>query len=391
MSKEMQSSEKVSSFQNSLGFQLLQEYLNSQASFPQKMVNTILSPLSMSISLGMVFNGASGQTKKSIAKTMGTPEMGADQINPAMQKSSNAFKKMTGIQVSIANSLWVKQGIILQPDFQSICQNFYSAKTSSIDFSSADTLPTINGWVEKATQGYIPKILDRISPSTVLFLINAVYFKGMWTSQFDPQKTKTGIFHTTGGEQVESAFMNQSGKFSYLQTEHFKAARLPYGDGRLGMVVYLPTFHTSIEDSIKAFQSNLNLESWEKWLGQFHTMDGSLSMPRFEGDCDLDLRETLTNLGMGDAFDQSRADFSSMCASPSQMYISDVKHKTRLEVNEEGTVAAAATKVTMMSKSMSMRFSLVLDRPFFFAIHDNKTGGLLFIGWITRPGVKSSK
>ncbi len=376
---------------NQFGFRLLQGYLDSSGSFPQNTANTILSPLSMSSSLGMVINGASGQTKESIANTLGVPAQEGGLFNETMQRTTATLTNQPGFQLAVANSLWVKKGVSLKSAFRSVCQDYYAAQSTSLDFSSPDSLPAINGWVNQATQGNIPKILEKISPSTVLYLINAVYFKGRWANQFDPQRTKPGVFHLLGGGESQSTFMNQSGRFSYVQTEDFKGARLPYRDERLSMIVCLPTQKTSIEESVTAFQATLNSNKWAEWQDMFHTVEGTLSMPRFEIDCDMNLKETLIGLGMKEAFDQSRADFSEMCDSPSQIFISDVKHKTRLEVNEEGTVASAATKVTMTSKSIGMRFSLLLDRPFFIAIQDNHSGALLFIGWITQPTSSLSK
>lgn len=391
MSDESRNSTKLTGIKNRLGFRPLEKYLELQSTFSKEMENAVLSPLSMNAALGMVYHGAGDNTKRCITETFGNVDIDATTFSRSLQASIEAFNNIRGLEIAIANSLWVKRGVSLKEKFQTACRDYFSAEVYEQDFSSPDALNIINEWVKNATQGNIPTILEKISPSTVLFIINAVFFKGTWANQFDPHKTRTGTFHSLKNAEIQCQFMNQSGKYDYLQTEIFKAARLPYQDERFAMFLFLPTQRTTQEEAISTLQDNLKTENWQGWLEKFHEMEGNITMPRISLDCDMDLKETLIALGMGDAFNQSRADFSEMCESPADVFISDVKHKTRLDVNEEGTVAAAATKVTMMSKSMAMRFSMILDRPFFFAIHDRQSGALLFIGWIVNPNSSSTK
>jgi serpin B len=218
----------------------------------------------------------------------------------------------------------------------------------------------------------------------MLYLINAIYFKGDWTRQFDKTKTSDQPFHLLDGSTKPVPLMTQGGTFTYLKNDSFQAVSLPYGNGRLSMLVFLPASGSSLQ----AFEQSLNETNWQTWNSQFHNAEGALKLPRFSMDYELSLNQTLKALGMSTAFDSKAADFSAMGSGSERFYISEVKHKTFLEVNEEGTEAAAATSVGMGTTAIrpgDTKFNMVVDRPFFIAIRDNTTGSVLFMGAIVQP------
>src|SRR5262249_20231304 len=229
------------------------------------------------------------------------------------------------------------------------------------------------------THGKIAKVVDQINPDTLLLLINAIYFKGKWATQFDPAKTKEENFTPAGDVQKRVPMMHQSNRYSYFENDKFQAVSLPYGNKRVSMYVCLPRSNSSLAE----FHRMLTAESWSAWMNQFREMKGDLSLPRFKVEYETSLKAALTSIGMGAAFKEN-ADFSAMVAPPTRAYIGDVKHKAFAEVNEEGTEAAAVTSVEMRTVSMiqPQTFRMIVDHPFFFAIRDNRTGAVLFMGSI---------
>ena len=241
--------------------------------------------------------------------------------------------------------------------------------------------------MSKNTEGKIDRIIDRIEPEAVLFLINGIYFKGQWQISFDKEKTKEDIFRLAGGTQKKLPMMFQSRRFLYQKGKGFQAVALPYGAGRISMYVFLPDEQTTLDQ----FERNLTIENWQSWMNTFRFVPGDLTLPRFKVEYDASLNDMLKALGMAEAFDPSRADFSGI-AGPSagnRVFISEVKHKALAEVNEEGTVAAAVTSVGIFTTSAQPPqepFTMKVDRPFFFAIRDNTTGVVLFMGSVADPG-----
>jgi serpin B len=258
---------------------------------------------------------------------------------------------------------------------------FFNAVVTALDFSDAGAADTINAWVEEKTHGKIDTIVEPpIHPLTVMFLINAIYFKGTWTYEFDPDDTREATFHTGSGQDKTVEMMNLSGELPYLETEDFQAVRLPYGYELFSMTVLLPKGERSADDLMTGF----NQENWNNWMDGFATEDISLSLPKFEIEYKLKLNDILIALGMQDAFDPLQADFTGIRAT-GELYISEVKHKTYVKVNEEGTEAAAVTSVEV--KELSARPPMVVDRPFLFVIHDSHSRALLFMGKIVDPAV----
>jgi serpin B len=331
----------------------------------------------------MTYNGADGETQQAMAKALELQGMSLQDINQANDTLKATLENADpAVQLSIANSLWAKQGIGFKPDFMQRNQQFYGAKVTELDFGKPDAPKIINNWVKENTRGKIDQIVQQIQPDDVLFLINAIYFKGKWTKEFDKSKTTERPFYLSDGTQKQHPMMSQSGRYRYYENENFQAVTLPYGTERLSLYVFLPRKNTTLD----AFQQQLAVENWQQWMNQFQMRRGSIQLPRFKFEYDIQLNTALKSLGMEAAFDGSRANFSNMTSA--SVKIDEVKHKTFVEVNEEGTEAAAATSVraTLTSARMPEEpFQMVVDRPFFCAIRDNQTGTVLFMGSIREP------
>lgn len=347
--------------------------------------NIFVSPASVALCLAMAYNGAEGETRQAMARALETQAMSLDELNRAYSGLRAALENPDAkVKLQIANSLWARQGLKFKPDFIRRTQDYFGAQVTALDFSDPSSPATINRWVSDKTNGKIDKIIDQIDGNSVLFLINAIYFKGAWAKTFDQAKTREQDFTLVRGSK-RVPMMSQSGNYQYLETKDFQAVSLPYGGGRVSFYVFLP----AQSSSLAAFEKSLNEANWQQWMGQFSEREGDISLPRFRVTYETGLNDALKALGMGVAFDEGRANFSGMIELGGQnVYISRVKHKTFAEVNEEGTEAAAVTSTEMRATSMRapmQRFRMVVDRPFFCAIRDNTSGAVLFMGSIYDP------
>ena len=363
-----------------LGFSLFNEIRKTEQD-----KNIFISPFSISVALAMTLNGAAGETEQAMTNTLQLHGLDSESINTGYaglrQTLLTSDPKVT---LTIANSLWARQGFSFKPDFLQRNTQFFGAEISTLDFDNSSASKTINQWVDTNTNGKIQRIVgDQIDPITVLFLINAIYFKGTWQKEFDPSKTREGPFHLANGDEKQVPMMRQQRWYPYYREENFQAISLAYGDGQMSMYIFLP----DRESDLNIFLENLNAESWENWMSQFHEQDVSLVMPKFKLEYGKTLNDPLKALGMDVAFDPELADFSRMASLEfGNLYIEKVVHKTFVEVNEEGTEAAAATSVEVGVKSVPPPpISFSVDRPFFFAIRDNETKTVLFMGVVVEP------
>ena len=344
--------------------------------------NVLLSPASVAIALGMTYNGASGQTQQAMQQTLALEGMSLEQVNQANQALLSQIQNADAeVTLTIANSLWAMAGLTFQSDFVQHNQTFYAADITQLDFSHPDAADRINAWVNNKTAGKIPQIVDQINPNDILFLINAIYFKGNWTTPFDPSNTIDRPFHLADGSVKSHPFMSQHGRYSYLETDQFQAVQLPYGKKRWQMLLFLPKPNSDLT----RFVQSLTAENWQTWMQSFMASPGTIQLPRFRLEYGLSLIDALKALGMSIAFDPNHADFAAMTDRPA--YISEVQHKTFMEVNEAGTEAAAATSVTVTTRAALPQppFQMTVDRPFFYAIQDETTGTILFTGAIGEP------
>ncbi len=359
-------------------FDLLQAVLKEDSN-----ANVFISPTSIAFALAMTYNGADGATMQAMADVLDVQNMSLDDVNQGYAALMQAIQAADPeVKLTIANSLWARQGFDFEHDFLQRNRTFYSAEVSSLDFADPAATDTINAWVSDNTNGKIEQIVGQLDPLTVMVLINAIYFKGSWTTSFDEEMTSDRPFTLADGTEKDVPMMEQSGEtYPYYEDEDVQAVSLPYGDGRISMYIFLP----SEDSSLRAFQRRLNAKQWEEWMQNFSDEEGDIVLPRFKLEYEKELNDVLAALGMDVAFDCNQADFSRMY-SKEPLCISKVKHKSFVEVNEEGTEAAAATSVEMTLSAMPMQgFSMIVDRPFFFAIRDNETGAVLFMGSVVEP------
>ncbi|MBS4016017.1 MAG: serpin family protein [Candidatus Latescibacteria bacterium] len=369
----------IVSANNDFGFRLFQELIRQEG-----IENNFISPTSIAMALAMTYNGAQTETKKAMAQTLGVSELSLLEFNQANLALRNHLKKSSKkIRLTIANSLWADKGTRFKKDFLKANKKYYSAQISTLDFAAPKSASTINDWVSKNTQGKIPKILDQIGEDVVAILINAIYFKGDWQNEFEPEATFERTFYCLDGKEKKHPMMYQQDRYLYLSDEKFEAVALPYENNQMSMYLFLPSEKSDIKD----FLENLDYQNWQQWLGLFETREGNITLPRFKIEYEKSLKNTLAAIGMEIAFTEN-ADFTKMAASDikGNIYIGDVKHKTFIEVNEQGTEAAAITSVHMEIKGAPMTsFSLLFNRPFLYAIVDNQTGSILFMGVLSEP------
>jgi serpin B len=362
---------------NGLGFQLLAQ---CRQSLPK--TNYFLSPAGLAFALSMVQNGAQGETLRQIMSTLRVGNIPPAQLNKANKALLDHLSKLDPkIKLEIANALWIDQKISIKPDFISINRRDYDADVANGNFQDPATVRKINDWVSARTHGKIPTILEPpLDPMLRLILLDAIYFKGEWLAPFATNLTRDLPFTLGKGQTVQHPRMSRTGHYGYSEEDRFQAVELPYAGGEMSMFVFLPK--GGLDEFLKAF----TVGDFEASIKRMHPRDGTVELPRFKLENDYDLTGVLPPMGMPLAF-TSRADFSRMSDEP--LYISFVKQKTYVAVNEEGTVAAAVTATGFRAMAMRMEpqppFHFVVDRPFFITIRERQTGLILFLGAIADP------
>ena len=358
------------------GFQLFQQIYQSNK-------NLFVSPLSISTALTMTMNGAVGITQQEIAQTLAFPRRDLESVNADfanLQKSLQVISPQVKLQ--IANSLWGREDIEFQPAFLQTNSDYFNVTLRQLNFTDPQATATINRWVSDNTNGKIEKIVDQVGARTILFLINAIYFKGDWTTAFDPKKTREQDFFLSDGSTKKVQMMSQTGKYAAYRGKEFQVIRLPYDNGRLGMYVFLPNADLPLKTLIR----NLTIDNWNQWQSEFQQQQGDIALPRFKIEYETRLNPYLSDLGMKTAFIPNQADFSRISQQPSDLHIEEVKHKSYIEVAEEGTEAAAVTSVQIRTTAIQPnRLRFIANRPFFFAIEDQWTSSLLFLGTVVNP------
>jgi serine protease inhibitor len=377
----------VAAADNAFGFRLLNAV---QKTVPSG--NVVLSPVSAALNLSMVLNGADGQTRQEMLSALSLSGWELSAINEANAQLIKVIRTPAdSITLSVADSLWVdSRRATLRPDYVKQTQARYDAEMSDIDFSNPTAATRINGWASKETHGRIAKVIDRIDPADLVLLLNAVYFKGQWTHKFDKAQTQQRDFALAGGAVKQVPRMAQSGRFDYFETPQLQAIRLSFGDGDLAMEVLLP----AKSSSLGALEAELTAEHWTSWQAQYVPRSGTIELPRFELKSNYRLNDPLQALGMTRAFHPDGAQLTGMFASaPGQLrtgrfVISSVVQSTYWKVDEEGSEAAAVTTTGIRAAAVARPvepFRMIVDRPFFCAIEDRRSGALLFIGAIYDP------
>jgi len=357
----------------------------------------IYSPLSITYVLGMVNDAATGDTEKELEQTLGFHKGGIKAVNDYCKKLIEGLPKVDNkVTLDIANAIFLNKDYTLKQQFQQDMQNYYDAKAEALDFSSPQTLEHINGWCNDKTKGMIPKILDEVNPYMVSYLLNAIYFKADWASKFDPKNTKEETFTTEKGSTT-LPMMHQNVLISYLKTNTYSAVILPYGSGLWNMTVLLPEEGETTDDLIKevAQSSVLNNRGWCGTGGNvFQGYEVDLKLPRFETASDtdeLDVKNGLVGLmqkmGIKLAFDSDFAEIPNMCEDRN-LYISMMRQKAKIKVNEEGSEAAAVTVAgmdlnTAVGPQEYPKATFHANRPFVYVIREASSGVILFVGKFT--------
>jgi len=369
---------KLAAANTGFAFDLLKQIVKEQPD-----ANVFISPFSVSSVLQMAGNGAVGETKLEMQDVLRTAGLPAVSLNAAGKDLSEALNSQTNVILDLANAIWYQEGLRLKPGFVSDSQDYFSAKLGGVDFGKPESAQTINGWAEKKTRGKIQDVVQfPFPPLTRVILANAIYFKGKWEHPFDTNQTRPHVFYLSGGGKEQAPTMWRRDHLFYQQGDDFQAVWLPYAGGRLRMDLFLPATNSSLQKIL----ADLNSDNWrDKILPRFIDREGTLALPRFKLDYDVELNDPLEALGMKKAFTPA-ADFSAMADEP--LYISAVKQKSFLDVNEEGTEAAAVTTVTMRTTAIFRPlepFEMTVDRPFLFVIEDSQTQSILFMGVVCDP------
>ncbi|MDO9154471.1 MAG: serpin family protein [Paludibacter sp.] len=334
--------------------------------------NVFISPLSVSMALGMAWNGADNETKTEMERTLNMAGMTMDEINEYYQIMLTTLPKMdAATKLNIANSIWYKTGFPVKNDYLKVNTDYFGAEVKELDFAKAWALDTINNWCARKTNNLIKKPLDNISADAVMYLINAIYFKGVWTKKFDTKATVERNFTNEKNAQVKVNMMQQTDTFKYTIDDQAEYLDLPYGNKAFSMTVILPKEGKTTNEILR----NLTLDNWNNILKNMTTQKVKVQLPRFKTQNSFELKDVLTDMGMKKAF-TTEADFSKI--SDYRLLISRVIHSTFCEVNETGTEAAAVTIIVFETTSMPMYPEFYVNRPFVFVIREQSTGVILF-------------
>lgn len=377
-----------------IGFELLH-----RLSVPGE--NLCISPVSISCALQLALAGAGGQTAQEMLGMMGITspnpaELANDCANllQELQRSAGSGARFEGpganLHFTIANSLWVHHKVQLSPEFQVTLTTKYGAESKNIDFADPKSLQQVNQWVSQKTAGKIPSIIDSLTPDNLLVLINCAYFKARWALQFDKAHTEPHDFHLAQSRTVSVSMMvHKDTKLAYFADRNMQVARLPYTDSRFAMYIILPAVGVDISTLV----TQLSPAMWDHVYSKLQDHEGTFAMPRFRVTFTSGLKSVLQSMGMHEAF-TPKANFWRMFAAgddvprPPFFQIDQVIHKTFIDVDEEGTEAAAATAVMMYGAGMPPPvppFEMIVDRPFMFVVQENTSGAMLFSGVVTHP------
>lgn len=365
---------------NAFGLELVREMVERDGR-----PNIVVSPLSASMALGMTMNGAAGETLEAMRSTLGFGGLSLEEINDSYRSLIDLLVELDPqVEFTVANSVWTNAEVLFRDSFFQSVTAAFDARVETRDFGDASTLGEINGWVNEKTNGRINRILDQIDPQLVMLLLNAIYFDGAWTTRFDPDMTRSADFHRADGSVVSVEMMSLVDEtLPLVRTGDFSVVELPYGGGTYSMVVVVP--HPPVD--ARSFLVALDEAQWESILGALTPGDlGLLSIPKMTLSYDALLNEPLKDMGMDVAF-HSGADFTGMSPEGGQFCIDFVRQKTFIEVDEEGTQAAAVTAVGVAIRAFT---GIVVDRPFVFAIRERLSGTTLFMGLVEDPTASDS-
>jgi serine protease inhibitor len=362
--------------ENQLGFDLL-----GRASAAEADGNLLISPLSAAMSLGMTLNGAAGTTLDSMRTTLGLGDASLADINAAYRGLLDLLGSLDQqTDFRIANSVWTESGFPVLASFLDAVGTNFDAEAQSLDLQAPTAPGTINDWVNRKTAGKIPTIVDQVSPDEVMFLINAIYFKGQWRVAFDPQRTHLAPFHAPGETQSVAMMDLRPELHGHAITADAEVLELLYGNGAYAMTIILP----APGHSVAALAAGMNAEQFAGWVAALRDEEFGLTMPKFRFEYRRELKDDLSALGMRIAFDGDAADFSRLAdpATGGRLFLTRVTQKTFIDVNEAGTEAAAVTSTGVGVTSAPPHVDV--DRPFLFVLRERLSGTIFFIGQVNR-------
>ncbi len=361
---------------NSFSFDVFQNVLQNAG----ENENVIISPLSISYALSMTLNGAVGATRDSMLDALRMNGTTPDEINSSFKNLTSALLSVDKrVIMTIANSVWTEKNFEVKQAFIDLLKNYYSAVSESFDINDASTPDLINKWIEDNTNGLIKNMINKLDDNTVMLLINAIYFKGKWASQFDASKTTAMPFYRDDGISENVPMMTQESDFKAYEGQGFTMAEFPYGQGNFVMDVILP----DTQDGLSSILLSLSEAGFTTLMNQLYSRKVDLFFPKFKYGFKKDLNDILSDMGMGIAFTDS-ADFSNI-SDQHKLKISTVKHQACIETDEEGTEAAAATVVGIVATSLPAVLQLNLDHPFLYIIRETTTNTILFMGRVSDP------
>jgi serine protease inhibitor len=343
--------------------------------------NIFFSPASVMLCLWLLLEGATGETREAMAKVLEVDGLEPEALQSVIGTLKSALQiEGPGLQLEAANAIWCDHQRTPRPEYVATIREDYKAEVITLDFSAPETVVRINSWVSAKTHGKIGSILESLDPLAALVSINAIYFRDLWGVPFRRDRTLNGTFHTNQGRTLDVPLMPQKGSYSYYEDPGVQAVRLPYKTSRLAMYVFLPAKSSSLQE----FRRNLNSAAWDDWMQKLGPRMGEIYLPRFKLTYQATLNSALSTLGMGIAFDPQRARFDTINLPPPEMWIEKALHRAFINVNEDGTEAAATTVVENDGASTRRQpahiFEMIVNRPFFFAIYDDFTSTILFMG-----------
>jgi serpin B len=368
---------------NAFGLKLFREIHGTSAPG----ANIFVSPLSVGMALAMTYNGAAGDTRAAMRDALELDALSLPEVNESYRSLIVLLRDLDpAVEFVIANSIWYDEAYTFREDFLRVNREYFDAEVTALDFRSPSAAPTINAWVAEKTGGRITEIVDDpipVDPRLVMFLINAIYFKGDWTKAFDEELTAMAPFRLPDGREVPVPMMRYAAPDTvgyYRDLDRgVEVLDLAYGGRAFSLTIVLP----ASPGGLGALVASLDESVWRDWIAGLEPRPVIVVMPKFTLEYDVELRDVLTALGMGVAFEPYAADFSGIYGGPENLYISQVRHKTFVDVNEKGTEAAAVTSVEMALTSLPPEVRV--DRPFLFAIRERLSGTILFLGVVRDP------
>ncbi|MDF1575227.1 MAG: serpin family protein [Bacteroidales bacterium] len=363
---------------NAFGFELFKELC--QLAEGQ---NLMISPLSVSYALGMTYNGAEGATLQAFNEVLHFSGLSTEEVNENYKDLMDQLLVLDDqVEFALANSIWYRQGFQVFPGFIAVNRDYFDAVVEEVDFTDPATVDIINQWIEDKTNNKIQDMLDEIPDYAVMYLINAIYFNATWKYEFEKTETREGEFTLSDLSPHQVDYMHVEGNFQYISNNDFTAVELPYGDSAFSMLVMLPSDGKNVDE----LTGLLDIGKWNDWFESSLYTGVHVELPKFKYEFKELLNIPLKNLGLGIAFSDT-ADFSKITSSM-QIFISRVIHQTFIDVQEEGTEAAAATIVEMRNLSTQGGGSPIYfkaDRPFLYLIKENSTGAIVFMGKVEKP------